>query len=80
MYHDLNVNLVPTKVPKFGGMTKYCKNLRFGKIWDMCQTSAYGIDVLSTQKYTYFDCSNTKSENCASFLKPIFLGHTKHTF
>ena len=34
-------------------------------IGDMCSTTGYGIDVLSTPKYPYFDSSNTsKQEHC----------------
>ena len=47
-----------------------------GHIGDMCQTPGYGIDVLSTPKYPYFDSSSTsKQEFCYIPKDNLFLGY-----
>ena len=45
-------------------------------IGDKCQTPGYGMDVLRTQYYLYFGCSNTcKSEQYYIPKDNFFLGH-----
>ena len=44
----------------------------FDTIFDMCQVPGYGIEMISTPKYPYFDCSNTR-ELCY-FPKADFFG------
>ena len=45
-------------------------------IGDMCSTPGYGIDVLSTPKYPYLDCSKTSEQEFYYIPKKDFLlGH-----
>ena len=58
-----------------------CKGINGGShkhrhIWDMCQTPGYGLDVFSTPKYPYIDCSNTSKWELYYIPKAdFFLGH-----